>query len=125
MADRQSKSGHLFCGTTLGFLQSKPFFTLYELSAIYLHVSGHHYEFCQGDLPFVFHFFSFFGVGKGDKRLSTSSFTVLPMIFSIMSCPVNKKYDHPVYKCTDPNHVFSVVITLLLEKFQPKWCVKN
>ena len=62
IAGRKSQIYHLFfvAQHTLGFLQSKTFSTLYEPSAFYLQVYGDLYEFCQGDLPFVFHFFSFF-----------------------------------------------------------------
>ena len=76
---------------TLGFYQGKTFSTLREASTFYSYLYSYLYEFLSRRFAIRALLLLFFCVYNGDKCLSTSSFIVLLMIFSIMACPVNKK----------------------------------
>ena len=91
MAGRQSEMHHLFVvQIILVSYKAKPF-------SLYMNLPHFIFMYIVTSTNFVkeiFHSFftsSLFCVDDGDKCLSTSSFIVLLMIFSIMACPVNKK----------------------------------
>ena len=91
MAGRQSEMHHLFVvKIILVSYKAIPF-------SLYMNLPHFIFMYIVTSTNFVkeifYSFFtsSLFCVDDGEKCLSTSSFIVLLMIFSIMACPVNKK----------------------------------